>query len=68
MSKMIVIECPCKSKKCRVRSVRIDPEARELWVEILNDDPKKLNHEALMYLDSKSFRALASAGKRGLRR
>jgi len=68
MSKMVVIECPCKSPKCRIQGIRIDPEGRELWVELLNDNPKEPHHEALMYLDRKAFRALVSAGQRGLKR
>lgn len=68
MSKLIVIECRCGKKKCRVRNIRIDPEEGQVWVEILNDDPNKMNHEALMYLDRKGFRDLISAGRRGLKR
>jgi hypothetical protein len=64
---LILIDCACGGKRCRARSVRIDPEEGHLWIEI-EYDSKKPTTEALMYLDKKEFKALIEAGQRGLKK
>lgn len=68
MSKPIVIDCSCGSDNCRVPYIKINPEEGQLWVECPGDGPKKLTLTSLVYLDRKAFKALVSAGRRGLKR